>query len=311
MQKKRSNKARNHEALERIFVPSGNIAFLDAEFNAGINHRTGERNNDIISIGLVVCDWNYKVIKKFYSLVKPMNDNPVYPVISKMTGITTEMLSDQPNFAIVSDKITEIIKKNNVTVIFTWGASDQHSLMQEKFNAKAQKVEGYQHASRWNYISMCTDISGAISAGMLGIKGGLSINMENLLYVCDIDKKQEHNAYSDAKNLFLCMRYLKEQYPLKSADKNFRKKIELVNKYYQERSTYNSFRRFRSTSKGCDLYNKWDKDILEIDRTSVDIRIKALLDDIKFLKGEIPYETEFASIQEYFEEYQVNNNNGN
>lgn len=296
MQKKRSNTDKNKELLERIFIPNGNIAFLDAEFNAGLNHRTGERTNDIISIGLVICDWNYKPIKKFYSLVKPVNDIPIYSMISKMTGIKDEMLEGQPNFVEVSDKITELVKKNNVKEIFTWGASDQHSLMQEKTNIKLKKIEGYQRASKWNYITMCTDISGAISAGMLGIKGGLSINMENLLFVCNIDKKQEHNAYTDAKNLYLCMNYLREQYPLKTASRSFRRKIEMVNKYYQERSTYNSFRRFRSTSKGCDLYNKWDMDMAERD-----IRIKALWDDIKFLKGEIPYETEFATIQEYFD----------
>lgn len=306
MQKRRSNVDKNKDLLERIFIPRGNIAFLDAEFNAGINHRTGERTNDVISIGIVICDWNYKAIKKFYTLVKPMNDNQIFPVISKMTGITNDMLVGQPLFPEVSDKITELIKKNYVTDIFTWGASDQHSLMQEKATVKARKIEGYQRANRWNYIDMCTDISGAISASMLGIKGGLSINMENLLFVCNIDKKQEHNAYSDAKNLFLCMKYLKEQYPIKTAKRSFRKKIELVNNYYQERSTYNSFRRFRSTSKGCDLYNKWDKNI-----SGNDIRIKALMDDLKFLKGEIPYETEFASIQEYFAACKVNEKNGN
>ena len=298
MQKKRSNTDKNKELLERIFIPQGNIAFLDAEFNAGLNHRTGERTNDVISIGLVICDWNYKPVKKFYSLIKPTNDIPIYSMITKMTGITDEMLEGQPQFVEVSDKITDLVKKFYVKEIFTWGASDQHSLMQEKINVKERKCDGYQHASRWSYIGMCTDISGAISAGMLGIKGGLSINMENLLFVCDINKKQEHNAYTDAKNLFLCMRYLKGQYPVKTASRRFKRKIDLVNEYYQERSTYNSFRRFRSTSKGCDLYNKWDENMQD-----TDIRIKALWDDIRFLKGEIPYETEFATIQEYFDSY--------
>ena len=75
MQKKRSNTDKNKELLERIFIPQGNIAFLDAEFNAGLNHRTGERTNDVISIGLVICDWNYKPVKKFYSLIKHIRYN--------------------------------------------------------------------------------------------------------------------------------------------------------------------------------------------------------------------------------------------
>ena len=43
------------------------------------------------------------------------------------------------------------------------------------------------------------------------------------------------------------------------------------------------------------MYGKWD----ETDASS-DMRIKALEDDIRFLKGEIAYDSEFDTIQEYF-----------
>ena len=75
--------------------------------------------------------------------------------------------------------------------------------------------------------------------------------------------------------------------------------LMIINTTYlrsQERSLYNSFRRFRSTSKGCDLYRKWGTRSKE-----EDIRLKAFEDDLKFLKGEIPYELEFDTIQEYFQ----------
>ena len=95
------------------------------------------------------------------------------------------------------------------------------------------------------------------------------------------------------------MKFLREKYLFLDDKDEFIKKKELVNRYYQEKSTYNSFRRFKSTSMGNDLYGRWGQDEL-----SDDMRIKALEDDIKFLKGEIKYDSEFDTIQEYFAKIQ-------
>ena len=118
MAKRIGRKNINLEILEKMFEPSGNIAFFDAEFNAGMDYKTGEKVNEIISIGLVICDSEYNGLKKYYSLVKPVSKTPVFPMITKMTGITTEMLKDQPSFAEVSNKLTEQIKKYGVKHIF-------------------------------------------------------------------------------------------------------------------------------------------------------------------------------------------------
>jgi hypothetical protein len=213
-----------------------------------------------------------------------------------MTGITTEMLKGQPTFAEMSAKLTELIKKYDVKKIYTWGASDKHSLMLEKDEWKAKKMSGYQAANKWNYMELCTDISGLISGQMLGIRGGLTINMENLMYFCEIDDRQEHNALSDAFYLYKSMQYLRDYFPKEKQGEAFQKKRQMLDRYYQDRSMYNSFRRFRCSTKGCDLYHKWGKKKFEDD-----IRLKAFEDDLKFLKGEIPYELEFDTIQEYFQ----------
>ena len=284
------------DQMERLFYPDGNIAFLDAEFNAGMNPHTKEKISEIISIGIIFCDKEYNGIKKYYTLVSPLTQTKVFPMISNMTGITTEMLKDQPTFAEMSAKVTELVRKYDVKKIYTWGAADKHSLLLERDALKEKKLSGHQAANKWSYMEICTDISGLISGQMLGIRGGLSINMENLMFLCDIDKRQEHNALSDAYYLYKCMQYLRGYFPQEKQDLEFKKKQELVNRYYQERSLYNSFRRFRCSTKGCDLYRKWGTKTYEDD-----IRLKAFEDDLKFLKGEIPYEMEFDTIQEYFQ----------
>jgi hypothetical protein len=212
-----------------------------------------------------------------------------------MTGITTEMLKGQPTFAEMSVGVTELMKQYDVKKIYTWGASDKHSLILERDEWKARRLDGYQGANKWSYMDLCTDISGRISGQMLGIRGGLTVNMENLMFFCEIDQRQEHNALSDAYYLYKCMQYLRDFFPEEQQDAAFRQKRSLMEHYYEERSLYNSFRRFRSTTKGCDLYRKWGKQ-----RYEDDIRLKAFEDDLRFLKGEIPYDMEFDTIQEYF-----------
>ena len=281
--------------LDGLFHPKGNIAFFDAEFNAGMDNRSGEKICEIISVGMVICDAEYHGIQKFYTLVSPISKVPVFPLIREMTGITTDMLEGQPSFAEMSAKVMELLNKYEVKKIYAWGAADKHSLLSEKAEYRKKRRSGYQQANKWTYMDMCTDISQDVSSKMLGIRGGLAINMENLMFLCSIDKKQEHNALSDANDLYRCCKFLRKHYPLDDQDVDFSKKRELVNRYYQERSTYNSFRRFKATSKGADLYGKLGKKSKE-----EDIRLKAFEDDIRFLKGEIPFDTEFDSIQEYF-----------
>ena len=301
-----TNKGRRdvkQEILEELMNPDDNIAFLDAEFNAGMDSATGERICEIISVGLVICDGSYNGIKKYYSLVNTVTRKKIFPVISQMTGITSDMLIGQPEFGEVSGKIQEMVKKYSIKKIYTWGAADKHSLLGEKKLVRQLKAKDYQYASKWPYIDMCTDISEVISSKILGIKGNLTINMENLMFVCKMDKKQEHNALSDAYALYKCIKYLRQIYMEPAKSNEFMETKELINNYYQEKSTYNSFRRFRCTSKGADLYGTYsDK---EMENTNNDMRIKALLDDIKYLKGEIPMEKEFDSIQAYFKNHRT------
>lgn len=299
MSKPRVSNKNNKDVIRRLFQPSGNIAFLDAEFNSGMDYRTGESINEVISIGLIICNAKYEELTRYYSLVNPKSGKAIFPKITQMTGISSAMLKNQPGFATVSEKITSLFREYEVWDLFSWGNADQHSLMLERNNLREKRYASPQTLAKWTYIDMCTDISSAVSSLMLGIKGGLAINVENLMYVCEITDIQDHNALNDAFYLYQCMKYLSDYFPPENATQNFQKKRTIVNQYYTERSTYNSFRRFRANGKGMDLYGQWNSpDFLE--KNEKDMRIKALEDDLAFLKGEIPSEQEFGSIQEYF-----------
>lgn len=75
------------------------IVVLDLEATAGQDDRGRQTNNCIIDVGAVYLDEKLEVKGTFQSLVKPLE--PITPFITKLTGITPEMVADQPGFEVV------------------------------------------------------------------------------------------------------------------------------------------------------------------------------------------------------------------
>ena len=73
------------------------LVVLDLEATAGQDDRGRQTNNCIIDVGAVYLDETLTVRGTFQSLVKPTE--PITPFITKLTGITPEMVESQPGFA--------------------------------------------------------------------------------------------------------------------------------------------------------------------------------------------------------------------
>lgn len=76
-------------------------AFLDLE-TTGLSTET----DDIIEVGVVIAE-NGIVIKRFQSLVKPAKK--LSPIITRLTGITDEMLADAPDWPDIGGQLLEIL----------------------------------------------------------------------------------------------------------------------------------------------------------------------------------------------------------
>ena len=73
------------------------LVVIDLEATAGQDDQGRQTNNCIIDVGAVYLDEKLEVRGTFESLVKPTE--PITPFITKLTGITPEMVATQSGFA--------------------------------------------------------------------------------------------------------------------------------------------------------------------------------------------------------------------
>jgi DNA polymerase III epsilon subunit-like protein len=85
------------------------LVVIDLEATAGQDDAGRQTNNCIIDIGAVYLDETLEVRGTFESLVKP--DEPITPFITKLTGITPEMVDGQPRFAEVGPAFADWAQK--------------------------------------------------------------------------------------------------------------------------------------------------------------------------------------------------------
>lgn len=78
------------------------LAFIDIETTGGKSDRSR-----IIDIGIIRVE-NGKVVKTMNQLINP--DTPIPYFITKLTGITNEMVWNQPNFQTIAPEIELILK---------------------------------------------------------------------------------------------------------------------------------------------------------------------------------------------------------
>lgn len=84
------------------------LVVIDLEATAGQDDQGRQTNNCIIDIGAVYLDERLEVRDTFQSLVKP--SEPVTPFITKLTGITPEMVASERSFAQVGAEFTRWVE---------------------------------------------------------------------------------------------------------------------------------------------------------------------------------------------------------
>ena len=89
--------------------------------------------NEIIQIGAVLLDSNYRKISTFSTYVKPEFAAHVKPSVTKLTGITDMDLENAPVLAEAMDKLTAWIGNDKKTRIYSWSNTDLYQMEDECF----------------------------------------------------------------------------------------------------------------------------------------------------------------------------------
>lgn len=167
--------------------------YIDAEFDA-VYHEN-HYIQCVISVGLIAVE-NDTVIDTFYSLVRPYRFRKLTPVVKRMTKLTNDDINKAACFQEVMDKVHAFVQSyQKQDDIYSFGPDDIRTI-------KNQAV--YEHYENNAEFQNVVDLQKVISRDIKHNDEILSptLSLEDLKYLYGIDNKVEHNALSDAFDLF-------------------------------------------------------------------------------------------------------------
>ena len=96
---------------------------LDLEFNPTVRGRRAPLRDEIIEIGAIKLDSEYREIDRFSCFVKPRYNRNITPEIVKLTGINNSDVADAPDFAEAMERFAKWAGEGRCRV-YSWSDSD-------------------------------------------------------------------------------------------------------------------------------------------------------------------------------------------
>lgn len=181
---------------------------VDLEMN-NIRRRSEARKictNEIIEIGASMLDENLWEIGKFQIYVKPEYNDVIVPKISKLTGITNEMVANAPTFSVAFKQFTDwCLNIKDDVMIYAWSNTD-HSQVMKVIQLKQYKLSEEEHKLMehgWTDFQNEFDIH-------LGFERQISLKLALDMAGIDFNGRQ-HDALDDARNTAKLLRVFKDE----------------------------------------------------------------------------------------------------
>lgn len=145
--------------------------------------------NEIIEIGAVKLNDTYQEIDSFKTYVRPVI-TPVMDRITKLTGITNEMVDSAPEFAEAAGRFIEWCM--DADVIYAWSENDLRQFNRER------KLKKYNNPSVQKVVGKWKDFQKEF-ARLLGTKRRIALS-DAVFYLGEDFQGEEHDALWDARN---------------------------------------------------------------------------------------------------------------
>ncbi|WP_294364893.1 3'-5' exonuclease [uncultured Clostridium sp.] len=163
---------------------------FDLEFNQSSNKedRIAQLPFEIIQIGALKLDEDFKTISTFNELVKPTVYKNILPYIQDLTKITDEIVSSAKEFTNIYYDFMNFIGKEDITFI-VWGIVDLTELYKNiiYFNLPTENLPKH-YIDLQDYASKHFKVPGGKRIGLKNALDFLNINIS-----CEF-----HNAFNDA-----------------------------------------------------------------------------------------------------------------
>ncbi len=165
---------------------------FDLEFNRSNRNYISERNgirlyDEIVQIGAVKLDADRNIIDMFSSFIKPVAYPKMNTEVSRLTGITTEMLWDEGReFNIVIEEFFDWC--GNDPVFVTWSGNDIVVLEDNML----------YHGIDTGIIPVCYDIQMMFDDQIS--PNDRDMSLDYAMWALEIDPEVSHEALNDARN---------------------------------------------------------------------------------------------------------------
>ena len=158
---------------------------------AVVDIETNGRANRVTEIAIVVYQ-NNKILREFQSLVNPGGSIPAF--ITALTGISQEMLWDQPSFQDIAHQVEEYLEG----CVFV-----AHNV---NFDYNVLKAEFENINKSFRYPKLCT-----VRLSRKLLPGHKSYSLGNICGFLHIENSSRHRAYGDARATVELFRHLEKQ----------------------------------------------------------------------------------------------------
>jgi DNA polymerase III epsilon subunit-like protein len=172
-----------------------NYIIFDLEFNQGLKESKENKATinpkcpfEIIQLGAIKLDENFKEVATLNSLIKPSIYSSINPYVCEITGITLDILKDAVPFSEVYKEFTQLIN-DEPSVLCVWGMSDIKELFRnieyhklDICNVPKQYINLQRHASKY-----------------FNCPKGINIGLQNAVELLKLPlNNQFHDAFNDA-----------------------------------------------------------------------------------------------------------------
>lgn len=267
-----------HGLLERKKEQQGNyIAFLDLEYNTGDQK---EYPTEIISVGILIVERKSMDEKdSYYSLVQPQKNKILNPYCLELTGLKQVEINHAPDFGTVFREVLKLYNKWNIYQTYVFGNADKPVFMENL-------LLNHEEETLHRIGTSMKDISTQLFLALFGKEGSLSL--EKMGRILNVSVEGDlHNAFNDAKLLFLCYRaVVKGLIP--------QERISMARDELMVREAYQKNRRMEEARSGIPVETKEmvekliEKILLSVPSESLreQGKLLALCDDLLLTAGE-------------------------
>ena len=173
-----------------------NYIIVDFEMNPIAKEYISEKQicrSEIIEIGAVIMDENYLVLGEFKTLVKPQYNETISKKYETLTGITTQMVQNAPEFVSAYEMFVNWCKSYEGDYqVYAWSDSDYKQIVAE------MKLKKYSNEEKLELLDYWYDFQKEYTE-KLGLER--IISLEKALDYAGVDfKGHMHDALCDAKN---------------------------------------------------------------------------------------------------------------